>query len=61
MAGEAAGATTEREYLQTLRDALFGGGNQSSFTEILFGKRPTEPTPVFGEGGLFGTIFGGQQ
>lgn len=57
IAGQAAGSATEREYLQTLRDALFGGGNQSVLTEILFGKRPTESTPVFGDGGLFEAIF----
>lgn len=60
IAGQAQGSATEQQYLQTLRDALFGGGNQSAFTEILFGQRPTESTPLFGEGGLFGAIFGGQ-
>jgi len=57
--GETTAAATEQEYLRTLRDALFGGGNQSTLSEILFGTRPTEATPIFGEGGLFGTIFGG--
>jgi len=62
MAGEAEGAATERAYLQTLRDALFGGGNQSTISEILFGQRPTDTAPLFGEGGLFGLLFnGGQQ
>jgi len=57
IAGQAAGSATEREYLQTLRDALFGGGNQSAFSNILFGERPADTPPVFGDGGLFGAIF----
>lgn len=59
IAGESMASATEQQYLQTLRDALLGGGNQSALTEILFGKRPTETTSVFGDGGLFGAIFGG--
>lgn len=57
-AGQAGASALEQQYLQTLRDALFGGGNQSAFSEILFGTRPSESTPLFGEGGLFGKIFG---
>jgi len=50
IAGQAAGSATEREYLQTLRDALFGGGKDSTVTEIL-------ATSIFGDNGLFSPFF----